>query len=613
MGLFRLWSSVFSLDTLDYRLTVNTAQSSSPPANRAAAESAESRHVREGSIRPKWKTLEFFLYYIAAVIFVPWMFKVAYDMSNESHPNFDKYRHLLWPGWIFGRKVDNSDRQYANFRNNLPILFAVLLLHFVLRRAFNVVFIRVSPTPPSNSSYLPSHNLTRRKLFDIFFALIFLTALHSLSVLKIVFIIVVNFLISFFHPSSDYVPILTWLFNIGVLFANEYYSGYRFQVILPWLTAGEGAGVGYAMDNFMGGGILRRWHISFNITVLRLISYNMDHYWAAVRKKEGNDIDGTVIEKMRSYPANLNEKDRVDMPAKMQDYSLLNYMAYVLYTPLYLAGPIITFNDFIHQQKYSTPSLRVKRTLLYAIRLVFAILCMEVVLHYFYVVAISKTSSLGSWANDTPAQLAVIGYFNLHIIWLKLLIPWRFFRLWALIDGVDPPENMLRCMSNNNSTLAFWRGWHRSFNRWIVRYIYVPIGGSERPLINMAAVFTFVALWHDLSFKLLAWGWLVVLFVIPELFARKVFKPSKFQGRKTLFRHMCALGGVCNVLMMMAANLVGFAIGIEGLMQLIHGVFNHFFSGVAFIILALFTIFVTVQIMMEIREEERRNGINMKC
>jgi D-alanyl-lipoteichoic acid acyltransferase DltB (MBOAT superfamily) len=299
----------------------------------------------------------------------------------------------LWPGWIFGRKVDNSDRQYANFRNNLPILFAVLLLHFVLRRAFNVVFIRVSPTPPSNSSYLPSHNLTRRKLFDIFFALIFLTALHSLSVLKIVFIIVVNFLISFFHPSSDYVPILTWLFNIGVLFANEYYSGYRFQVILPWLTAGEGAGVGYAMDNFMGGGILRRWHISFNITVLRLISYNMDHYWAAVRKKEGNDIDGTVIEvgrltpryssasfenpdlersiegvirrggsldsqeeqlmeqpkKMRSYPANLNEKDRVDMPAKMQDYSLLNYMAYVLYTPLYLAGPIITFNDFIHQ------------------------------------------------------------------------------------------------------------------------------------------------------------------------------------------------------------------------------------------------------------------------
>ena len=28
----------------------------------------------------------------------------------------------------------------------------------------------------------------------------------------------------------------------------------------------------------------------------------------------------------------------------------------------------------------------------------------------------------------------------------------------------------------------------------------------------MLAVFTFVALWHDINLKLLVWGWLVVLF-----------------------------------------------------------------------------------------------------
>jgi len=270
----------------------------------------------------------------------------------------------------------------------------------------------------------------------------------------------------------------------------------------------------------------------------------------------------------------------------------------------------------------------VGRRVVYAIRLVFAIICMEVVLHYLYVVAISKTSTNGSWANDTPAQLAMIGYFNLHIIWLKLLIPWRFFRLWALVDGIDPPENMLRCMSNNFSALAFWRAWHRSFNRWIVRYIYIPIGGARRPLINMATVFTFVALWHDISLKLLAWGWLVVLFVIPEIVARKVFK--RFQTRETLFRHLSALGAVANVLMMMAANLVGFAIGLDGLKEMIRGeilvsvskkgkltmygigVFNSY-QGVAFITLALVSIFVGVQVMFEIREAERRTGINMKC
>jgi hypothetical protein len=52
---------------------------------------------------------------------------------------------------------------------------------------------------------------------------------------------------------------------------------------------------------------------------------------------------------------------------------------------------------------------------------------------------------------------------------LQLLIPWRFFRLWALMDGIDPPENMVRCMANNYSTLGFWRSWHRSYNLWIIR------------------------------------------------------------------------------------------------------------------------------------------------
>jgi len=370
--------------------------------------------------------------------------------------------------------------------------------------------------------------------------------------------------------------------------------------------------VGYAMDHLLGGGLLPRWEVSFNITVLRMISYNLDYYWAAVRAEEGDGEEGSVIEKKRADPVNMSERDRIDAPARIEEYALLNYLAYVLYTPLYLAGPIVTFNDFVHQQKYTPLSLTTRRTALYAIRLGFSILCMELVLHYLYVVAISKTSSKGSWSNDSPAQLAMIGYFNLHIIWLKLLIPWRFFRLWALVDGVDPPENMLRCMSNNFSALAFWRAWHRSFNRWIVRYIYIPIGGARRPLVNMAAVFTFVALWHDLSMKLLAWGWLVVLFVIPEIVARRVFSPKRFAGRETLYRHICATGGVANVLMMMAANLVGFAIGLDGLREMIKGVFGSY-EGLAFIVLAGSSLFVGVQVMFEVRESEKRSGIDLKC
>lgn len=59
------------------------------------------------------------------------------------------------------------------------------------------------------------------------------------------------------------------------------------------------------------------------------------------------------------------------------------------------------------------------------------------------------------------------------------------------------------------------------------RYIYIPLGGSKAPVVSTVVVFTFVALWHDLSFTLLTWGWLVSLVVLPEILAAKVLPPSR--------------------------------------------------------------------------------------
>jgi D-alanyl-lipoteichoic acid acyltransferase DltB (MBOAT superfamily) len=250
---------------------------------------------------------------------------------------------------------------------------------------------------------------------------------------------------------------------------------------------------------------------------------------------------------------------------------------------------------------------------------------MELILHYIYAVAISKAHP--TWTIYSPFQLSMLGFFHLHIIWLKLLLPWRFFRLWSLIDSIDPPENMVRCMSNNYSALAFWRGWHRSFNRWIVRYIYVPLGGSGspqsgpgpkslftklRPVVNMLAVFTFVALWHDINLRLLAWGWLVTLFILPEVIATVLFPARKWSSHPNAYRVFCGVGAVGNILMMMAANLVGFAVGLDGLKDLVGGIVGSW-TGFAFLAAACATLFVGVQVMFEIREDEGRKGIRLKC
>ena len=253
---------------------------------------------------------------------------------------------------------------------------------------------------------------------------------------------------------------------------------------------------------------------------------------------------------------------------------------------------------------------------------------MELILHYIYAVAISKASP--DWSMYTPGQLSMLAYFNLHIIWLKLLIPWRFFRLWALVDGIDPPENMIRCVSDNYSAFGFWRSWHRSLNRWIVRYLYIPLGGGHtsadkssssltstaqiyaRRLLNFLVVFTFIALWHDISLHLLMWGWLITLFVLPEVLAGLMFPARRWRSRPNAYRVICGIGAVGNILMMMIANLVGFALGIEGMKGLWHGIFGSY-SGIAYMVGACSALFVGVQVMFEVRESELRAGIDLKC
>jgi len=297
----------------------------------------------------------------------------------------------------------------------------------------------------------------------------------------------------------------------------------------------------------------------------------------------------------------------VTVPHGAEHYSALNYVAYVLYPPLYIAGPIMTFNDFMWQHRRPL-GIQSSMKILYLIRFVVCYLTMEYVLHFMYVVAIKDTKS---WIGDTPTEIAMIGFWNLIVVWLKLLIPWRFFRAWALLDDIDPPENMVRCMANNYSTFGFWRSWHRSYNLWIIRYIYVPLGGSKNVILNTVLVFSFVALWHDLTFRLLAWGWLVSLFVIPELAASYLLSASKF-GKHLWYRHVCAVGGVLNIIMMMTANLVGFVVGTDGI-KFLASRLSGTWDGARFMVLAAISLFMGVQLMFEYREEELRQGIQRRC
>lgn len=167
-----------------------------------------------------------------------------------------------------------------------------------------------------------------------------------------------NYWISSYFGDTIGGPIATWVFNIGVLFLNELCQGYRFSVIFTHLLAGEGGGIGSLLDRM--GGIQPRWEIHFNITMLRLVSYNLDCYWS-LKQGEGSALevglyelgeleDGADVQKKKQTDGVvLSERERVDTPCGREDYNFFTYLAYALYSPLYLAGPIMTFNDYVAQ------------------------------------------------------------------------------------------------------------------------------------------------------------------------------------------------------------------------------------------------------------------------
>jgi D-alanyl-lipoteichoic acid acyltransferase DltB (MBOAT superfamily) len=122
------------------------------------------------------------------------------------------------------------------------------------------------------------------------------------------------------------------------------------------------------------------------------------------------------------------------------------------------------------------------------------------------------------------------------------------------------------------------------------------------------------------------------VFFLPEIAAGMLFPQRKWEGRPTAYRMLCCAGAVANVLMMMAANMVGFAVGLDGLESIVRGIFRDYsgmclrsFSygdgllltdvlpGLVFLATACVVLFMGIQIMFEIRQTELRRGINLKC
>lgn len=185
----------------------------------------------------------------------------------------------------------------------MQYMLIVLVLHPALRRAYDYAHHLLksisSVSTAKNTNQFTARNsnadrsdrIDRRVNFDVFFGIFYLIALHGFSAAKAFLILYINFILAT-RLTKRYIPAATWVFNIGILFANEFGKGYPFAVIadtfLPWSgsskTTAEGvsqASWGTTLDSY--GGLIPRWEILFKFAILRMISFNFDYYWSLNR------------------------------------------------------------------------------------------------------------------------------------------------------------------------------------------------------------------------------------------------------------------------------------------------------------------------------------------
>lgn len=88
----------------------------------------------------------------------------------------------------------------------------------------------------SKVTRIASANSLQSITFQLLFSFVYLFGLHGFSIIKIGIILTINYWIGKTCAGRKFGPLLTWVFNIASLFANDRYDGYRFGNIIPALA-----------------------------------------------------------------------------------------------------------------------------------------------------------------------------------------------------------------------------------------------------------------------------------------------------------------------------------------------------------------------------------------
>jgi D-alanyl-lipoteichoic acid acyltransferase DltB (MBOAT superfamily) len=106
----------------------------------------------------------------------------------------------------------------------------------------------------------------------------------------------------------------------------------------------------------------------------------------------------------------------------------------------------------------------------------------------------------------------------------------------ARLLGIDIAQNFKMPFFSRNPG-EFWRRWHTSLRKWMLDYLYLPLGGNRGSKVQyvlvMLFIFSFSGLWHGANMTFVCWGLLNGIYFLPYILTDKLtrYKDVVASGR----------------------------------------------------------------------------------
>jgi alginate O-acetyltransferase complex protein AlgI len=185
--------------------------------------------------------------------------------------------------------------------------------------------------------------------------------------------------------------------------------------------------------------------------------------------------------------------------------NLATVLAYVLFFPHLIAGPILRPHEFMPQLRVLRKALDARFTLGIAIftlgfvkKVVFADQLGEMV-DQFYATQIAQSGweyLIVIYGFSVQIYCDFSGYTDMAIglaYLLRIRLPTNFLRPYTSV-----------------SLIEFWRRWHVSLSHWLRDYLYIPLGGNRGDSFyqtrNLMTTMLLGGLWHGASWTYIIWG-----------------------------------------------------------------------------------------------------------